>query len=84
MPNTNNKTKLVTLEDVTMIVNLIDATAERGALKGEELTTIGGLRDRLVNAARVLHAEAEKEAAAAALSSNTVFGIAEKIIKNDE
>lgn len=37
----------LTLNDFVLIVNIIDACSERGAIKGNELATVGALRDKL-------------------------------------
>ena len=36
------------LQDVTMIVQIIDITSQRGAFRGEELAGVGLLRNKLV------------------------------------
>jgi hypothetical protein len=42
----------ITINDVIMMVNIIDACSERGAFKGNELASVGTLRDKLANFAR--------------------------------
>ena len=37
----------VTLTDISNAVRIIDAAAERGAFKGNELSQVGAVRDRL-------------------------------------
>lgn len=37
----------VTLNDMIMMVNIIDACSERGAFKGNELASVGQLREKL-------------------------------------
>lgn len=37
----------VTLQDIITMVNIIDACSERGAFKGNELATVGTLREKL-------------------------------------
>lgn len=38
----------LSLQDIELCVRIIDLTSARGAIRGEELTTVGVLRDRLV------------------------------------
>lgn len=37
----------LTLQDLSMTVNLIDACVERGAFKGNEIYNVGQLREKL-------------------------------------
>ncbi len=37
----------INLNDITIVVNIIDICSQRGAFKGNELATIGQLRDKL-------------------------------------
>ena len=37
----------ISLNDVVGVVSLIDIVSSRGAFKGQELTTVGSLRDKL-------------------------------------
>lgn len=37
----------LTIQDLAMVVNLIDAAVERGAFKGNEIYNIGQLREKL-------------------------------------
>lgn len=37
----------LTLNDFTAVVNIIDVCTERGAFKGNELLTVGTIRERL-------------------------------------
>lgn len=41
----------LTIQDFTMMVNIIDICAERGAFKGSEFISIGQLREKLIVAA---------------------------------
>jgi hypothetical protein len=36
----------ISLNDFVMTVNIIDACSQRGAFKGDELATVGQLRDK--------------------------------------
>lgn len=45
---TNNSVSL-TLNDFIVVVNLIDACSKRGAFNGDELASVGQLRDRFVS-----------------------------------
>lgn len=42
----------ITINDIIMMVNIIDACSERGAFKGNELASVGTLRDKLANFVR--------------------------------
>ena len=42
----------VTLNDMIMMVNIIDACSERGAFKGNELAPVGNLREKLATFVR--------------------------------
>lgn len=37
----------INIGDFQAMLQIIDVASQRGAFKGEELTTVGGLRDRL-------------------------------------
>lgn len=39
----------ITLQDVVLTVNIIDAAVKRGAIEGSELSVVGGIRDKLAN-----------------------------------
>jgi hypothetical protein len=39
----------LTLQDLAMVVNFIDAATERGAIKGGELYNIGQLREKFAS-----------------------------------
>jgi hypothetical protein len=41
------ETPQITLVDLQNILRIIDVSAERGAFKGNELTSVGGVRDKL-------------------------------------
>lgn len=43
----------INLNDMITMVNIIDACTERGAFKGNELVTVGTLREKLANFVRV-------------------------------
>jgi hypothetical protein len=47
-------------------VAVIDAMTQRGAFKGEELSTIGGLRDQCIQAIQLIENIEQEEAMAAA------------------
>jgi len=42
----------ITINDIIMMVNIIDACSERGAFKGNELASVGTLRDKLATFVR--------------------------------
>lgn len=39
----------ITLQDVALTVQIIDACTKRGAIEGNEMATVGQLRDKLAN-----------------------------------
>jgi hypothetical protein len=45
---TNTEVTQINLVDLQNVVRVIDAAAERGAFKGNELTIVGGVRDKIV------------------------------------
>ena len=45
---TNVEPSNITLQDLTLCVNVIDVMSQRGAVKGDELELIGTLRRKLV------------------------------------
>jgi len=49
----------INLNDMVTMVNIIDACTERGAFKGNELVTVGTLREKLANFVRVNQPTAE-------------------------
>jgi hypothetical protein len=42
----------INLSDMITMVNIIDACTERGAFKGNELITVGTLREKIANFVR--------------------------------
>jgi len=50
----------ITISDLQNILQVIDVAAQRGAFRGNELTSVGGVRDKL---AAFLEAVAPKEEA---------------------
>jgi hypothetical protein len=42
----NNEQPSISLNDFAMVISIIDACSERGAFKGNELATVGQLRER--------------------------------------
>ena len=45
-PNTESP-ESISLNDLQVILQIVDAAAERGAFKGEELSSVGAVRDKL-------------------------------------
>jgi hypothetical protein len=39
---------MLNLQDMANLVRIIDVSADKGQFKGPELSTVGGIRDRLV------------------------------------
>jgi hypothetical protein len=58
----------ITINDLAATVRLIDAVTSRGAIRGEEMSQVGALRDKLVafiNAARTQNNASEDDMARA-------------------
>lgn len=47
MANQEQQAPEITLQDIQVAVEVIDIASARGALRGEELATVGNLRTRL-------------------------------------
>jgi hypothetical protein len=54
----------INLQDVAALLQIVDAAAQRGAFRGDELTSVGAVRDKA--AAFIEYVKAQSEAAAAA------------------
>lgn len=54
----------ITVQDVAALLQIVDAAAQRGAFRGEELSSVGAVRDKA--AAFVEYVRAQSEAAQAA------------------
>lgn len=65
----------VTVKDLAIMVNIIDVSAQRGAWKGDELSTLGQLRDKL---AVIVKALTPQEAPAAETPTEEVAEEAEE------
>jgi hypothetical protein len=37
----------ITLQDISLVIGIIDVVVKRGAIEGNELSTVGGIRDKL-------------------------------------
>lgn len=59
---TEQATPSITVNDVAAMLQIIDAAAQRGAFRGEELSSVGAVRDKA--AAFVDYVKAAAEAAA--------------------
>lgn len=51
----------INLSDMITMVNIIDACTERGAFKGNELITVGTLREKLASFVRANQPKSETE-----------------------
>lgn len=51
----------ITLQDFDAVVRMIDVVSARGAIRGNELTAVGTLREKFIS---ILEEEAKKELAA--------------------
>jgi|TARA_R110000822_G_scaffold156738_2_gene296477 hypothetical protein len=59
MTEENNQ---ITLQDIDAVVRIIDTVCARGAIRGQEMTAVGALREKF---GALLQAEADKQQAAA-------------------
>jgi|TARA_R110000744_G_scaffold9378_2_gene30091 hypothetical protein len=59
MTEENNQ---ITLQDIDAVVRVIDTVCARGAIRGQEMTAVGTLREKF---GALLQAEADKQQAAA-------------------
>ncbi len=59
MTEENNQ---ITLQDIDAVVRIIDTVCARGAIRGQEMTAVGSLREKF---GALLQAEADKQQAAA-------------------
>lgn len=59
---TEATTPSITLPDISNAVRIIDAAAERGAFRGNELSQVGAVRDRLAAFLAAVAPEPEGEA----------------------
>jgi len=64
MENDNTAASNITLQDMVTMVNIIDVCSERGAYKGNELSVVGQLREKLAAFVKLHQPEAEAAAAA--------------------
>jgi len=55
----------LTINDIGAALQVIDVATARGAIRGEELSQVGALRDRLAAFLRAAQEQVEKEAAEA-------------------
>jgi hypothetical protein len=57
----------ITITDLTNVIKIIDAASERGAFKGNELSSVGGVRDKIASFVEL----AEKQMAEASAETPT-------------
>ena len=55
----------ITVTDIAALLRIVDAAAERGAFRGEELTSVGGVRDKAASFVNYIREQAEAAQAAA-------------------
>jgi hypothetical protein len=58
---TDNENVGISLQDIAAAVQIIDAATQRGAIRGDELVSVGTIRDRFVKFLE--HAQKQDEAA---------------------
>lgn len=51
----------LTINDLNIVVNIIDACSKRGAFEGSELLAVGQIRDKFANIVASTQAAANKE-----------------------
>jgi len=49
----------LSLQDISACVQVIDVVSERGAIKGNEMTSVGALRDKLIGFLQAAQANGE-------------------------
>ena len=49
----------LSLQDISACVQIVDVVSERGAIKGNEMSSVGALRDKLVNFLKAAQANGE-------------------------
>ena len=60
--NEENQVVGLSLQDIAACAQIIDLAANRGALRGEELTVVGAVRDKLVRFIKANQPDEEPEA----------------------
>ena len=59
------QTPTITVQDVAALLQIVDAAAQRGAFRGEELSSVGAVRDKAAQFVQFVREQAEAAAAAA-------------------
>lgn len=62
----------ITVQDIANVVNLIDMATSRGAVKGDELLTVGQMRQKFVAFIQKVEEENAKTAAASENNGDVV------------
>ena len=60
MPDNDNIQTNMTLDDFSNILNIIDVASQRGVFRGDELSTVGGIRDRVASLVKGVQAMREQ------------------------
>ena len=63
MENTNNQDQIITIADLDMLKQIIDVSCARGVFKGEELSQVGAVYNKLSNFLNLAIAQAQQESA---------------------
>lgn len=61
MENTNTQQEIITIADLDMIKQIIDVACNRGAFRGEELSQVGNIYNKLTNFLNVAIAQVQQQ-----------------------
>lgn len=64
-------TDSITLQELQLLAQIVDLATQRGAFRGNELTTVGGVYDRLTTFLAGVAAAQQAQASAEAQGDNT-------------
>lgn len=76
-PQAGTATDSITLQELQLLAQIVDLATQRGAFRGNELTTVGGVYDRLTNFLSGVAAAQKAAAEAEANNTETDEGVSE-------
>ena len=71
----------VTAGDLALMVQVIDAGSQRGAWRGEELATVGALRNKIAAIVKALNPQTEETAEVAEETTEEAGAPAEEVVE---
>ena len=74
----------VTAGDLALMVQVIDAGSQRGAWRGEELATVGALRNKIAAIVKALNPQAEETAEKTAEETEAPAEVTEEASETEE